>query len=143
MQAPARAPPDDRMRKRRRRQQDSPVALPWFLAISMPLSDAVMAKAVRQREKRRLAEARRKSKKRMRIAERDRVCVYCGRIPDGSTAGLEPTLDHVIPKSLGGKSNEANLVLSCFECNQRKADRLPSQLDDEARRRIEGRRASA
>ena len=60
---------------------------------------------------------------RNRIYKRDNYqCVYCG-----SSRIL--TLDHVIPKSRGGKNEWTNLVTSCQKCNLKKADRTP----DEAR----------
>lgn len=57
------------------------------------------------------------------ILERDEhVCQYCG--PTGRKA---TTVDHVIPKSRGGSSNPTNLVAACLECNQKKADRTPTE----------------
>jgi 5-methylcytosine-specific restriction endonuclease McrA len=46
-------------------------------------------------------------------------CQYCG-IKPGST---ELSVDHIIPKSQGGTSTWTNCVLSCIECNARKADK--------------------
>lgn len=58
---------------------------------------------------------------RNRIYKRDDYeCVYCG-----SSRNL--TLDHVLPKSRGGKNEWTNLVTSCFKCNLRKADRTPEE----------------
>lgn len=87
----------------------------------------MLAVAETQRLRRRRREARRKSKKRQRIIERDVVCVYCGVVPDGSTPDLAATLDHVVPKSQGGRSSEDNLVLACFRCNNRKANLGPEE----------------
>jgi 5-methylcytosine-specific restriction endonuclease McrA len=42
-------------------------------------------------------------------------CIYCG-----SRENL--TLDHVLPKSRGGKTNWDNLVAACRRCNSRKGD---------------------
>src|SRR5207253_2575927 len=58
------------------------------------------------------------------IRERDdNRCQYTGRIlhPD------EGSLDHVVPRSRGGKDAWENLVWSAKEVNQRKADRLPHE----------------
>ena len=58
------------------------------------------------------------------IRERDRDrCQYTGRVlrPD------EGSLDHVVPRSRGGKDAWENLVWSAKEVNQRKADRLPHE----------------
>lgn len=38
-----------------------------------------------------------------------------------------PTVDHFVPKALGGKDNIENLVTACLDCNREKADRLPDQ----------------
>ena len=37
------------------------------------------------------------------------------------------TLDHVVPKSLGGKTSWENIVTACAKCNYRKANRTPEQ----------------
>jgi 5-methylcytosine-specific restriction endonuclease McrA len=56
---------------------------------------------------------------RRNIAIRDeRRCQYCNQ----ELSNDEQTLDHVIPKSRGGKSTWENLVLCCRPCNRRKAD---------------------
>ncbi|HUA38373.1 MAG TPA: HNH endonuclease [Candidatus Sulfopaludibacter sp.] len=58
------------------------------------------------------------------IRERDRNrCQYTGK-------GLRPdegSLDHVVPRSRGGKDEWENLVWAAKEVNQRKADRLPHE----------------
>lgn len=50
----------------------------------------------------------------------DYKCQYCG-----SKNNL--TMDHVIPKSRGGKNIWANLVTCCIECNVYKGDRTPEE----------------
>jgi len=58
------------------------------------------------------------------IRERDgNRCQYTGRLlhPD------EGNLDHVVPRSRGGRDTWENLVWSAKEVNQRKADRLPHE----------------
>jgi 5-methylcytosine-specific restriction endonuclease McrA len=47
-------------------------------------------------------------------------CQYCG-----SSARL--TMDHVVPRSRGGKSSWENVVTSCAPCNHRKGNRLPAE----------------
>lgn len=49
------------------------------------------------------------------------TCQYCGK----QTETL--TLDHVFPKSRGGKYTWENIVACCPECNQKKADRTPEE----------------
>ena len=54
--------------------------------------------------------------KRARIYERDNwACVYCGKAVNGNA-----TLDHVVPRMLGGSDEEGNLVTACPPCNREK-----------------------
>jgi 5-methylcytosine-specific restriction endonuclease McrA len=58
---------------------------------------------------------------RREVLRRDKhACQYCG-----STKKL--TLDHVIPRSKGGKHSWDNVVIACEPCNSRKGDRTPHQ----------------
>jgi 5-methylcytosine-specific restriction endonuclease McrA len=50
----------------------------------------------------------------------DNQCVYCG-----SKKGL--TIDHVLPKSRGGKNTWSNLVTCCSPCNLKKGNRTPEE----------------
>lgn len=49
----------------------------------------------------------------------DHVCQYCG------VRGSDMTLDHVLPRSRGGKHSWDNVVTACKRCNHRKAGRTP------------------
>lgn len=49
------------------------------------------------------------------------VCQYCGKTSN------ELTVDHVIPKRLGGKSTWENLVAACKKCNNKKGDKTLEQ----------------
>ena len=51
----------------------------------------------------------------------DFTCQYCGRRPPQD----ECTLDHILPKSIGGDTSWTNCVLACYQCNSQKADRRP------------------
>lgn len=56
---------------------------------------------------------------RRNIFKRDRyTCQYCG----GQPGPKELTIDHLVPKSRGGKSEWTNCVLACLKCNAKKAD---------------------
>ena len=58
---------------------------------------------------------------RRRVYKRDNFqCVYCG-----SEKSL--TLDHIIPRSRGGKNSWTNLVTCCQSCNLKKANRTPEE----------------
>jgi 5-methylcytosine-specific restriction endonuclease McrA len=59
---------------------------------------------------------------RRNIYARDRNrCQYCG----GKFPTSELSLDHIIPKSLGGKTSWENVVCCCVACNVRKGGRTP------------------
>ncbi len=46
-------------------------------------------------------------------------CAFC--------SGKATTIDHIIPRSQGGKNSWKNTIAACLPCNNRKADRTPSQ----------------
>lgn len=50
-------------------------------------------------------------------------CQYCGK--KFSTAEL--SLDHVIPRTQGGKASWENIVCCCLKCNVKKGGRTPHQ----------------
>ena len=61
---------------------------------------------------------------RVNIFARDKfTCQYCGAKPHRS----ELNLDHVIPRSLGGRTTWENVVCCCVDCNRRKGGRTPKQ----------------
>jgi 5-methylcytosine-specific restriction endonuclease McrA len=61
---------------------------------------------------------------RRNIFARDKnCCQYCGKRYPTS----ELSLDHVVPKSAGGKSTWENMVCSCTKCNVKKGGRTPKQ----------------
>ncbi len=57
------------------------------------------------------------------FARDDHTCQYCGE--QFSRGDLN--LDHVVPRSHGGRSTWENVVTSCVECNRRKGGRTPEQ----------------
>ena len=48
-------------------------------------------------------------------------CGYCG--------GSATTIDHVTPRSRGGKDSWENLVACCLKCNNAKGDRTPGEMN--------------
>jgi len=50
-------------------------------------------------------------------------CQYCGK----RFATSELSLDHVVPRTLGGKTIWENIVCACAACNVKKGGRLPEQ----------------
>ena len=62
---------------------------------------------------------------RRNLYRRDRnTCQYCGSRPGNS----ELSIDHIVPRSRGGKSTWENCVLACVDCNHKKANRLPTEV---------------
>jgi len=61
---------------------------------------------------------------RKNIFARDKnICQYCGkRFPTS-----ELSLDHVVPRAQGGKSNWKNIVCACTDCNKHKGGRRPPE----------------
>lgn len=57
-------------------------------------------------------------------------CQYCGRRPGTK----ELNLDHVHPRSKGGKSTWENVVVSCTDCNTKKGDKTLAQCGMKLRR---------
>ena len=51
------------------------------------------------------------------------TCQYCGARPGAA----ELTLDHVLPRCRGGRTEWANIVTACKPCNSRKGGRLPGE----------------
>lgn len=47
------------------------------------------------------------------------TCQYCGK----KMVENKCTVDHILPKSLGGKSSWENCVCSCYKCNNEKGDK--------------------
>ncbi|MCB0108495.1 MAG: HNH endonuclease [Caldilineaceae bacterium] len=62
------------------------------------------------------------------------ACGYCGTTE--TTSGGEMTVDHYMPRAVGGDDELDNLVYACWKCNQYKHDFWPSQDDIAHQRRI-------
>ncbi len=55
------------------------------------------------------------------VLQRDRhTCAYCGSDAD--------TIDHIRPRSRGGRNEWTNVVAACRNCNFRKGDRMLEEL---------------
>ncbi|MBW2295978.1 MAG: HNH endonuclease, partial [Deltaproteobacteria bacterium] len=68
---------------------------------------------------------------RANILSRDTLtCQYCQSMPPRSQLNL----DHVIPRSQGGKTTWENVVCCCIPCNRRKGGRTPEQAGVKLRR---------
>lgn len=82
---------------------------------------------------------------RLRREQEDR-CLWCGRTvvvrfearPRADTA----TIDHIVPRALGGSSDPSNLALACAACNAAKGNTHPDEWASLLRRRDTGGRAA-
>lgn len=45
------------------------------------------------------------------------LCAYCGKAAN--------TVDHIVPRSVGGQTTWMNTVCSCLKCNHKKSNRTP------------------
>jgi 5-methylcytosine-specific restriction endonuclease McrA len=59
-------------------------------------------------------------------------CIYCGVRPGMILQGkilarASMTVDHILPKSRGGKDTWTNTACACPVCNHRKGDKLPHE----------------
>lgn len=57
------------------------------------------------------------------IMRDDGRCQYCG-----TTKG-PMTVDHIVPKTMGGSESWTNLVCACARCNNKKGNRTPEQAE--------------
>ncbi len=51
------------------------------------------------------------------------TCQYCGSQPGRDLL----TIDHVMPRSRGGRADWENMVAACGPCNRKKANRTPEE----------------
>ncbi len=51
------------------------------------------------------------------------ICGYCGQEYEGK----QLTIDHILPKSRGGKNTWTNCITACRSCNIRKGNRTPDE----------------
>lgn len=50
-------------------------------------------------------------------------CPYCAQVMGGKvTNALYPTVDHIVPRSQGGLTEQRNIAIVCRRCNEDKDD---------------------
>lgn len=70
---------------------------------------------------------------RLNVLKRDKyTCIYCeielGALSRGrQMATCDFTVDHILPKSRGGKNTWSNTACACYACNHRKGARMPHE----------------
>lgn len=63
------------------------------------------------------------AKLRQQVAEQSRyMCCYCQS--QQRLIGINLTVEHIIPESLGGSTTIDNLCLACWDCNLIKGSRI-------------------
>lgn len=60
------------------------------------------------------------------------ACIYCGVKPGDVLRGkiltkADMTIDHIVPRSRGGKDVWTNTACACYLCNRRKGGQLPGE----------------
>lgn len=66
------------------------------------------------------------------LARDNYTCIYCAVRPGDTLRGQvlgksEFTVDHLLPRSRGGRDTWSNTACACYVCNHRKGDRLPEE----------------
>ena len=55
----------------------------------------------------------------MLSAQQNHRCCHCGfRTNEATTPDRRPTIEHVVPLSMGGRDLPSNLAMACHRCNQ-------------------------
>lgn len=100
--------------------QDKAHAIDWYDDIVKTPSEEYFVPAVIVLNKKSKRKKKKSTYKKRLVIERDNyVCQYCSRQLTSDSA----TIDHVLPRSKGGKSTYENTVAACGPCNTRKADK--------------------
>lgn len=78
-----------------------------------------------------------KNRLRRLSAKQDEKCYYCQErtwLPDPTgkrypwqLRRTRATLEHLIPRAQGGKNNQANTVMACSDCNNRRGSRYTAE----------------
>lgn len=66
------------------------------------------------------------------LARDNYTCIYCGTRQSDTVRGrvltkADFTVDHILPRSRGGRDNWSNTACACYVCNHRKGDRMPGE----------------
>ena len=95
---------------------DGAVVRSAFLTFDKPLAVALVRYAQDRRRTYQLED----SVSKIHVLQRDAyTCQYCGEYGD--------TIDHIYPKSRGGKNTWGNFATACRSCNGFKANRTPEE----------------
>ena len=94
--------------------------LEWIQTVSHPIQ---IPRVIRLTAFERVARQTLRFSRRNLFARDQQSCQYCGR----NLSMNQMSVDHVIPRRLGGETTWDNVVCSCVACNTRKGGRTPKQ----------------
>ncbi len=92
----------------------------WITTVNF---DLVVPRVIRLLSYDRIPNKGIKFNRRNLFARDNNRCQYCGR----KFPTQELSLDHVIPRRLGGQASWENIVCACMKCNVKKGGRTPAQ----------------
>jgi 5-methylcytosine-specific restriction endonuclease McrA len=60
------------------------------------------------------------------------TCIYCEAVPGSMVKGKvvnksDFTVDHIVPRSRGGRDQWTNTACACYHCNHRKGNKMPHE----------------
>ncbi len=99
---------------------DFDLDLEWVQTVSHPIQ---VPRVIRLTEFEQVARRTLRFSRRNLFARDNQRCQYCGR----NLTMSQMSMDHVVPRSLGGETKWDNVVCSCVACNTRKGGRTPKQ----------------
>jgi 5-methylcytosine-specific restriction endonuclease McrA len=102
------------------KRQFEPEGYDWVATLNF---DVAVPKIIRLLFYDRLPRSDVKFNRRNIFARDENRCQYCGK----KFPTKELSLDHVVPRSMGGRSVWENVVCACVQCNVRKGGRTPEQ----------------
>jgi 5-methylcytosine-specific restriction endonuclease McrA len=102
------------------RRQYQPAAHEWVRTVRFEIA---VPRVIRLLSYDRLPKTRVRLNRRNLFARDTSRCQYCGR----KFRTSELSIDHVVPRSRGGRTTWTNVVCACMNCNVRKGGRTPDE----------------
>ena len=99
---------------------DLEIDLEWVQTVSHPIQ---VPRVIRLTRFEQVARQTLRFSRRNLFARDNQRCQYCGR----NLTISQMSMDHVVPRTLGGETKWDNVVCSCVACNTRKGGRTPKQ----------------
>jgi 5-methylcytosine-specific restriction endonuclease McrA len=102
------------------RRQFQPAAHEWVRTVRFEIA---VPRVIRLLSYDRLPKTRVRLNRRNLFARDSSRCQYCGR----KFRTSELSIDHILPRSRGGRTTWPNVVCACLRCNVRKGGRTPEE----------------